>query len=472
MRITLKRSDVIWSYLASIVTLFGSVVTMFMVLFFLDENSISLWYIFSSIGAMTILFDFGFSVTFARNVTYCWSGARELLSESVEHVQDGSGPNYVLLKKVLSTCKIIYLLLSSIVLFGCLTAGFAYIAWVSRGMDGSIHLISWAVYSVAIFLNLYYGYFSSFLRGIGAVDAVNRNTVIAKLTQIALMLIALLIGMGLLGACLAYLSYGLIFRVLCKRDFYGFENMRARLDEAGSQVSLEERMSLIAVVWHNAWREGLISLSGYICSQAGTLVASAFLSLSDTGVYSLCLQIATMVATISGTLYVATEPSLQESEALHDKERTIKLMGLVVTSTLVISVVLTGAVVLIAPPFIRFVKPDYEVSASLLLALCVYQSVLKVRDCYATYFSCSNRVPYVWSYCITSVAGVALSVLVLSRTGGNVYGFVLAQAVPQMVWNIWIWPYRAHREMGITITQLVRVGASDLNGKINGLLRP
>lgn len=470
MRIRLTKSDVIWSYLASIVSLLGSVVTMFMVLFFLDEQNVSLWYIFSSIGAMTILFDFGFSVTFARNVTYCWSGASELLRESVLRVRSEAEPNFELMKKVLSTCRAIYLILSLVVLFGCLTMGSGYIAWVSRGMDGVSHLFAWGIYAIAIFLNLYYGYFSSFLRGVGAVDSVNRNTVVAKISQIILMLFALLLGFGLIGASAAYLSYGLIFRILCKRDFYQYEGIGSHLSAIETNPSFDEMRELISVVWHNAWKEGLISLSGYICSQAGTLVASAFLSLAETGVYSLCLQMASMVATISGTLYIASEPSLQEAEASADDSRTVRLMGVIVTTTLLISVLLTILVIVIAPLFVKLIKPEYDIPAFLLLLLCAYQCMLKVRDCYATYFSCSNRVPYVWSYCLSSVVGVVLSAVLMRETSGNVYLFVLGQAVPQIAWNAWIWPLRAHREMGVSFSHLLSSGFVDLRRRVKSML--
>ena len=52
--------------------------------YYLDENLLGLWYVFCSIGAMTALFDFGFATTFARNITYCFSGAKKLCKENID----------------------------------------------------------------------------------------------------------------------------------------------------------------------------------------------------------------------------------------------------------------------------------------------------------------------------------------------------------------------------------------------------
>ena len=465
MRIKLSKSDVFWSYAASITTLLGSVVMLFVVLLFLDQNQTSIWYVFSSIGGMTVLFDFGFSVTFARNITYCWSGARELLPDMMGEITSPS-PNYSLMRNVIKSCKIIYMLISSTVLVGCLTIGSAYIGWLSRDVHDSTIMIAWFVYATAMFLNLYYGYYSSFLRGVGAVDLANKNTTYGRLIQIALMVCLLVLGCGIVGASIAYLAYGFVFRRLCKRDFYNYEDIGAKLSSVGSQASANGTADIVKIVWHNAWREGAISLSAYLCTQASTLVSSMFFSLTDTGIYSLSLQIATMVANIGGTLYVASEPSLQEAWATRDYARTKQIMGLVVTATIYSCAALTLCVVVFAPPFVHIIKPEYVLSRDVLLVLCLYQSMLKFRDCYATYFSCSNRVPYVFSYCICAILGIVASVFALRLFGSGILLFIFAQALPQLSWNMWVWPLRAHREMSTSLRSVIVDGTGQIKKSI------
>ena len=59
-----------------------------MIIFYMNDSMVGLWYVFASIGTIATLFDFGFSVTFARNITYCWSGANKLKKEDVEFIEN------------------------------------------------------------------------------------------------------------------------------------------------------------------------------------------------------------------------------------------------------------------------------------------------------------------------------------------------------------------------------------------------
>ena len=78
MRIELTRKDVGWSYIGTIVSMGANFFMLPFLIYFLDGDMLGLWYVFSSIGAIAALFDMGFGVTFARNITYCWSGAKKI----------------------------------------------------------------------------------------------------------------------------------------------------------------------------------------------------------------------------------------------------------------------------------------------------------------------------------------------------------------------------------------------------------
>ena len=88
---------------------------------------------------------------------------------------------------ILLTCKRIYFLLSITLLVILLTLGTWYINHISGDFQGYSHLYAWVIYSIGIFLNLYYNYYGSFLRGGGAIDIAIRNMVIARLVQILMM---------------------------------------------------------------------------------------------------------------------------------------------------------------------------------------------------------------------------------------------------------------------------------------------
>ena len=156
MQIHITKADALWSYAGTILSMGANFLILPFLMYFLDADMLGLWYIFVSIGTITQLFDFGFAVTFARNITYCWSGAKELKKEDVVF-SDGGEPDYELMKEVLSTSKFVYAVLSGIALFFLVTLGTFYVLSLTKHIKGSIPVISWLIYAFAVFLNLYYG---------------------------------------------------------------------------------------------------------------------------------------------------------------------------------------------------------------------------------------------------------------------------------------------------------------------------
>ena len=448
MSVMINRSDVIWSYAGVITTMSANILMLPFIVYFLDGEMLGLWYVFTSIGGLTTLFDFGFSVTFARNVTYCWSGASSLEREGVAHSDSGE-PNFTLLKKILSTCKLIYLVISVAALLLLLTVGTPYVLYLSKGIPGTEHLLGWLLYCVAIFLNLYYGYFSVFLRGVGAVGEANKNTVIARLAQIAVTLTLLFAGLGIVGACAAYLVYGTTFRMLGKRKFFRYESIGERLGEVEAKTTRAEFVSLFKTVWHNAWRDGLVSLSNYLCNQASTIICSLYLSLTVTGIYSLGVQVATAVATIAATLYTACQPKLQSAYVNREYDVMRETMSLIVGVFLVLFLIGTVLVATVGLPVLAWIKPESVIGVGVYLALSLYQMILGFRNCYTSYFSCTNRILYMWAFLATSIACVALQLVFVGWLGWGIWGLVAAQIVSQLAFNAWYWPCKAHKELGM-----------------------
>lgn len=462
MKIEVTKKDVAWSYIGTFMSLASNVILLPFIIYFLDEDMLGLWYIFTSLGAVATLFDFGFSVTFARNITYCWSGVSTLKKECVEFAQNNE-PDYVLMKNIIVTCKRIYLLIASVVLLVLATGGSAYIVYVARGVQGHKYLIAWGLYIVATFLNLYYGYYASFLRGIGAVGQANQNTVIARAIQIVITIGCLFAGMGIIGACAAYLAYGHVFRILGKRKFYRYMNIGERLKEIETKTSAAEMKSLFFTVWHNAWREGLISLCNYCCNQISIIICSLYLSLAETGVYSLGIQVASAIAAVASALYSAYQPALQASYVTQDKEKTRDIMSLVVVLYIGLFIIGMVGVIVVGLPLLRMIQPTAVVSIGILVGLSVYQFLLQFRNCYTSYFSCTNRLPYVSAFVTSAILCVGLSFLFIGPLNLGIVGLIVAQIASQLVYNVWCWPIKAHREMELSpLDMLGRAGKQGL----------
>lgn len=455
MKIDVGRKDVVWSYIGTFMSLISNIAILPFIIYFLNEDMLGLWYIFTSIGAIATLFDFGFGVTFARNITYCWSGVSSLKRENVVF-SDSQEVDYQLMKNVLMACRLIYLVIAVTALVLLLTAGTGYILFVAHELDSRSYLVAWIIYAIATFLNLYYGYYASFLRGVGAVEQANKNTVIARAIQIVSTMIFLFCGMGLTGACIAYLLYGTAFRILGKYKFYQYKDIGRHLNEININVGKEEIKTLFFTVWHNAWREGVITICNYLSNQASTLICSMFFTLSETGIYSLGVQIASAISTVASALYSAYQPTLQAAYVRQDKDKMRNTMSMVVVTYILMFAFGLAGTLLIGLPILRLIKPETIVSVPILLGLSLYQFILKFRNCYTSYFSCTNRIWYVRSFAISAIICILLSLLFTGCFRWGMWGMIFAQIISQAIYNMWAWALKAHIELQLSYFQMFK----------------
>ena len=267
MKIKLTKRDYIWSYVGVFFSVCSYIIMTPFALYYLEADMYGLWGVFQSVAGITTLFDFGFSTTFARNINYCWCGAKELKKTGVIFA-DSQEPNYKLMKCTMTACKYVFLAISLIAFLIMATIGTGYIEYICRDVDGNTPLIAWGLYLIAIFLNLYYGYFNSFLRGIGAIAQVNLATVTGRIIQIVATVTLLIAGYGIVGTGIAYLLYGLVFRILSKRSFYNYKGLGKALKKTEENTDIDDIKQMFFIVWHNASREGIVTLANYLANQA------------------------------------------------------------------------------------------------------------------------------------------------------------------------------------------------------------
>lgn len=470
MSVRLNKKDYVWSYLGVILSLCANIVMTPFVLFFLDSDSFGMWGVFQSLAAITTLFDFGFSTTFARNINYCWNGASNLEKTGATYSEQKSA-NFYLMKKTMKACQMVFLFLSFAALIGMLSIGMAYIHHLATDIPNYNAEIAWIIYSAGIFMNLYFGYYSSFLRGVGAISDVNKATVFAKATQIILTVLLLWNGLGLIGTGVAYLAYGTLFRQLAKRSFYKFGNIGENLKKIALKIPNGEIKEMFFVVWYNAWREGLVSLSNYLANQACTVICSLYMPLAQTGAYSLTVQVASAVSQVSAAMYTANQPVLQSAYINNNKEKMKSTMSLIVVSFSVLNVIGLFAAIVIGLPLLKIIKSDVALSVPIMFGVGIYQFLLKFRNCYTSYFSCTNRIPYVKSFLISSIMCVVLAVIFMGKLEMGVWGLIWAQIVSQGIYNAWAWTRKAHKELSLTMTETISLGKEEIRKILIGFIK-
>ena len=466
MGIKSSKKDVTWNYLGIFFSMGSNLIILPFMMRLLDSDFLGLWYVFLSIGGIVALFDFGFNPTFDRNVAYCWSGVDYLTKEGaiVTDLQTKK-PNFVLLKKVLKLCRLIYLLISLIALVILAGGGTFYIFYVARDIYGYEVVVSWALYVLAVFLNLYYGYFATFLRGVGAVAEYNKISVAARIIQIAATIVLLYLGLGIIAASIAYLLYGCILRLLSKNVFYRYKGIGDELKRVKIEGDSNELKSLFSTIWHNTWKDGLVAVSNYGAGQASTLITSLFFSLELTGIYSISLQLVTAIATVSAALYTAFQPSMQSAYANDRKEDSKKLMA--VSMIVFTSIFWLGVLALstVGIPILKFIKPEHTYDRVVIITLSVYIFFFNRQSYYASFISNTNHIPYVIPYIVSSAVGLGLALLFVYYDLG-IFGLILGQFIAQLAFNVWKWPHEVYKMLDSNWLDFIKTGFREILGKI------
>jgi len=464
MRIT--KADVKWGYIAVIMNMGINVIMLPLVLKFLSSDELGLWYVFVSIGSIVTLFDFGFAPTIARNITYSWSGAQELSKEDVMKNKNINEQNLSLMKTVIKTCKIIYLFIAFIALIALATCGTAYISYITRELLGTKYLVAWGIFCGAVFLNLYYGYFTSLLKGVGAISENSKAIIIAKFIQISISFVLLLLGFGIIAVSTAYLLSVFAYRIVSKRFFFKYENIENQLNNTTDSIEIAEVMNTFVIIWHNAWRDGLISLSNYLTSQANTVLCSLFLSLTETGNYALSLQLVQIVSSISVSLYGTYQPVLQKAYLNSDKEKSKQIMSIAMTVFFFMFWLGCLGLIIIGTPIINWIKPGSEIDKTVLLFMSLYTFLYQHHSLYASYISNTNKIPYVRAYLISGLGTVCVSVVLVNITSLGIWGLMLSQAVVQICYNNWKWPLVVMKDLKTNPIEMIKSGFKELKNRI------
>ena len=464
MNISIKKRDVLWSYGSMALTMAVNLLLLPLYIYFFTADMVGLWYVFISIGSIALLFDFGFSITFARNITYCWSGAKELKANHVVF-SESSDVNFSLLKVVLKACRTIYGILGGSALVLMYTLGMYYVGHLVSHDSRWEAYIAWGAYGFGIFLNLFYSYYISFLRGVGAITLANKSIVYARLLQMVLTIILLLLGFGIIGASVGYLVYGLGFKLFGHRYFYKYEDIGEKLKSVTKPVSISTT-EIFHTIWYNAWRDGIVSISNYISTQATIIISSLYLTLSQTGMYSIAIQLTTAVAVVASTLYNTYQPVFQNAYITKDYSRLKDLFSFSVTLFIVIYWIGILGLWLVGLPLLNLIKPNFVISDTVLWGAGIMQFVIYYRNCYTSYFSCTNRIIYVKSFILSSAVGLALSIIFMKIYNLGILGLLGGVILSQLMYNSWYWLYKTHREMRMGWIESIVKGLVSIWGKL------
>lgn len=444
----------------------GSFLLLPLLIYFLTEEELGLWYVFIAVSSFASLLEFGFTPTFSRNIVYCVTGVNKLSKQGFDSMSDSRSVNWHLLRTVLRTSKIIYAVIAVIALLLSATIGTSYVKYISSGLSSNDSFVAWSIFVIAIFMNLYFLYGFTFLRGLGDIEGENKAKAFARIAQIALSAALLFCGFGLIGASLGFLVNGLMMRVLSTYYFKRHKDIQEGMKNDETPISMSEIKSVFNAIYFTAWRDGVVTVAWFGSTQAMTIICSLFLGLSETGTYSVMLQLATAVYNVSSAYIRSFFPAWQAASVEHDTVRQRNIVSRGISCYYAGFLIGTLAVILIVFPLLPIIRSSFVVDIPLYLGLSVYVFLLNQHSIFCSLIVGTNRIPYFKGYIVAAVAGIALSSVLCGILQLGAWGLVLGQALPQLVYNNWKWPRFVLKELNTNIGETLWDGFAWWRSKI------
>ncbi len=464
MKIKISKGDVIWSYVGYFFTLFTNVIILPFVMKLVPTIELGLWYTFLSVGQIVSIFDGTFTGSVSRNITYAWSGMKSIQAEGFvnnENVMDG--PNYRLLISILMTCKKIFSVVSVAALAFLISAGTIYIGYTASEINFQIWISAWIIYIAGVFFNLYYSYWITALKGIGAMQQAQKASVAAKIVQIAVSLTGLYFGGGIIALSAAYLLSGLILRTVGKYSFMHYENIKNSYKKYYTEVGKQEIKSNFKLIWHNAKKNGISCVGAFGITQTATLLCSAYIGLEETASYGLCLQIINALTGFALIYFNTICPRLTELKVGGQKTKKdfINLMSLSVSVYWVMYALELVAVIFLGLPVIRIIKSNTEIPVKMLVFIGIYLFLENNHAMFSKIIEMSNIVPYVKACLISAALIVIGQVFTAKFTSFGIYGLMAVQCVVQLCYNNWKWPSVILKSYSLDPIKIIKLGFNE-----------
>lgn len=457
------RSAVIWSWLFNGLRLSSAVVLLPLLMAVLPDAEFGMYYVFLALAGVAPMMDFGFGLSVERNLSYAVGGAKSLQAQGVGGAVAGGEANRALMADVVWSARRLYrwLTLGAMVLL--LVVGTWMVGLrVEETEDARWTWMAWGVHLVATSLEIYSGYLVAVLRGLNRVTLAARWLSVAYGTKLALSVVLLLGGAGLMAVPLAGLAVGMGVRWALGREV---TRRVPRWGEVGGGTGVRTG-GLLRILWPNTWRLGLQMMALVISANTAVWLCTYYFGLTMMGSFGLSLQVMNLAIGLAEVWTSVKWPQIAQWRIQGDAESMRRVLrpryGLLVLTYLI----LAAAAVMLGPWLLEKLGTDKTMLDRVWLWFLVVESLGRLNfGFWTTLIATENRIPALWPLVGTHALGVVVAAVWVGWMGGGVEALVLTPLVLGSLFNFWWWSRVGVRMLGVTLVGFVlgrrAVGAVD-----------
>lgn len=439
------KREIVWSYAGTAFMIGAGVILLPFILHKMPQETVGIWNIFQAISALVLLLDFGFRPTFARNISYIFSGVKTLQKEGVAHISSDAEVDYSLLKGALIAMQRFYRYMAIAVFALLATAGTAYFYYILRKYSGDWQdaMIAWILLIAINCYNLYTFYFESLVTGKGYIKRNQQINIFGQAIYIGLAIGLIYAGFGLTAIVASQLISTVIRRVMMYRVFYTPE-LKARLDEAEPQ----EPKEILSAITPNAIKIGLTQLGGFLVTKSAVLIGSVFLTLAEVACYGITLQVMDILARCAMVFYYTYMPKLAQCRAENDLPG-LRRYYLLCTGSLLAVFVVGGIIwICLGNWALDLIGSQTHFVPTAMLCVMLLIAILEQNHAQsAGFIMADNKIPFFIPSLVSGAATVLLLWLFLDPLHMGIWGLILAPGIAQLAYQNWKWPSVVIKEL-------------------------
>ena len=439
------KREIIWSYAGTAFMIGAGVILLPFILHKMPQETVGIWNIFQTITALVLLLDFGFRPTFARNISYIFSGVKSLQRDGVAHTTSEASVDYSLLKGTLLAMKRFYRWMALAVFALLATAGTAYFYYILQKYSGDRQdaLIAWILLIAINCYNLYTFYYEALLTGKGYVTRAQQINMLGQAVYLALAIGLIYAGFGLTAIVASQLISTVIRRILTYRVFFTPE-LKANIES----VEPQEPKEILSAISPNAVKIGLTQLGGFMVNKSAILIGSAFLTLEQVACYGITIQVMDILARCATVFYQSYLPKLAQCRAENDLNGLKRYYILCTGSLLAVYAVGSVAWIFLGNWALDLIQSQtHFVPTAMLMVMLLISTLEHNHAVSAGFIMADNKIPFFIPSLVSGAATVVLLWVFLSPLHMGIWGLILAPGIAQLAYQNWKWPSVVIKEL-------------------------
>ena len=448
------RKDLFWGYAASSMRILSGLLIMPVSLRLLSADEQGIWQIYlATIGIITIL-DFGFGSSFTRNVTYVFSGVKDLKTTGYEAAEN-SDMDYGLLKSLLKAMRTYYCIMALVFFAIFAFVSPFYIPHVLKDYSGNHQTvwITWFIFGLTLTYELYTYYYNAILVGCGKVKQNMQITVISQLVRIVLTVVLLLLGFKLYALVIGVFIADLINRMLSYKSFYD-KKIKTQLAKSVVTKPIKETMEILAP---NSIKLGFTLLGNFLRSKTIVYITPFFLPLSVIASYGITMQITTMIYQLGGTWFSTFYPQISQYTVQERNDDVKRMYIKALLFLVIIYVVLSAGFMLFGQGILVFFKSQTSLLSHPYMFVILLFSLLDMNLAINTaMLTARNEVPFYKSYIIAGVLTVLFTWLMFKFTSLGVWSLILSGGLAMSIYIFWKWPLKVIKDLNVSWKDVVQ----------------